>query len=107
MLVGLGVDPLLDQIPINEVLLVCPLPKATMLLLIEVIFFPERTKIPATIGGVRAAVPIVELLKAQILFREIVVHKVVVTAALAEELPTTIILDVAVVLVFAILLILF
>ena len=87
---------MLDQIPINEVLLVCPLPKATMLLLIEVILFPERTKIPATIGGVRAAVPIVELLNAQILFREIVVPKVVVTAALAEEIPTTIILVVAV-----------
>ncbi|MBK6567145.1 MAG: hypothetical protein IPG18_18575 [Saprospiraceae bacterium] len=88
VLVGLGVDPLLDQIPINEVLLVCPLPKATMLLLIEVILFPERTKIPATIGGVRAAVPIVELLKAQILFREIVVPKVVVIG-LAEAIPIT------------------
>ena len=62
---------------------------------------------PVTMGGVRAVVPIVALLRPQILLRLMVVPRVVVAVALAEKIPATMILVVAVVLMLEILLMLF
>ena len=105
MEVGLGVDPFWHQIPMNEVFVVCEVPRATILLVMVIILVPDLTEMPVTIGGVSAVVPMVELRKSQILLPFIVVPNAVVTVLLAREMPLTMIFVVAVVLVLAMLLI--
>jgi hypothetical protein len=78
-----------------------------MLLAIVVTALPDLTKTPAITGGVDAVVPTLRLLSPKILFLVIDVPNAVVRAELAEPIPATTILVVAVALKFEILLIVF